>query len=153
MYWFFNWACNQKSLYILKSCCELLLQKQNLRFGLVLGWPAVLEISAIWLKYPTFGGVTLVLTFSWTKILQNYCNIIALGCTFLVKMFLTYHISSYNCRGNYSTVAETTSKKGNSSFGSAQIKAKIFLWNWLVILVSCNSLTNFAFCKKQFCWY
>ena len=26
--------------------------------------------------------------------------------------------------------------------------AKVFLWNWLVILVSCNSLTNFAFCKK-----
>ena len=47
----------------------------------------------------------------------------------------------------------TTSKKGNSSFGSVQIKVKIFLWNWLVILVSCNSLTNFAFCKNQFCWY
>ena len=29
--------------------------------------------------------------------------------------------------------------------------AKKFLWNWLVILLSCNSLTNFEFEEEEFC--
>ena len=29
--------------------------------------------------------------------------------------------------------------------------AKIFLWNWLVILMPCNSLTNFEFEEEEFC--
>ena len=36
---------------VYKSNGELFLLKQNLRFGLVLGWLAVLKISAILLKY------------------------------------------------------------------------------------------------------
>ena len=29
--------------------------------------------------------------------------------------------------------------------------AKFFLWNWLVILMPCNSLTNFEFEEEEFC--
>ena len=29
--------------------------------------------------------------------------------------------------------------------------AKFFLWNWLVILMPCNSLTNFQFEEEEFC--
>ena len=29
--------------------------------------------------------------------------------------------------------------------------AKNFLWNWLVILMPCNSLTNFEFEEEEFC--
>ena len=45
---------------------ELFLMKQNLRFGLVLGWPAQRKISTILQKYcSTFEGGVFIL--SWAK--------------------------------------------------------------------------------------
>ena len=72
--------------------------KQNLKFGLPLSWPAVLKISTILLKYPTFWAFFQVFTVKSfftlyrTKKMVNgevrKLEFFSLKCTFLVPKML-----------------------------------------------------------------
>ena len=68
--------------------------KQPMRFGLVLGRPAVLKIYAIFLKYPIFEGVFFIFSCAKPTEHQTFCTKLINSEKIVNRCFIVYFFGS-----------------------------------------------------------